>query len=95
MGAGQSWALVARGVVAADYLADWDDGQLPAGREEEPVVYVSAYAAEAFAVWVSGQLPAAPDRRRWVARLPFEPEWELRRPRRPGGSVATQRLRTA
>ena len=69
-------ALVARGVVAKDYLADWEDGAPPAGREREPVVYVSAFAAEAFAVWVSEQLAAAPDGGSWRARLPFEAEWE-------------------
>ena len=69
-------ALVARGVVAQDYLADWQDGAPPAGREREPVAYVSAFAAEAFAAWVSEQLGAAPDGRRRRARLPFEAEWE-------------------
>ena len=69
-------ALAARGLVAEDYLADWDDGGLAAGRASEPVVYVSAYAAEAFAAWVSEQLPPAPAGGSWLARLPFEPEWE-------------------
>ena len=68
--------LAARGLVAEDYLADWDDGRPPAGREDEPVVYLSAHAAEAFAAWFSGQLPPAPGGGRWLARLPFEPEWE-------------------
>ena len=69
-------ALVARGAVAQDYLADWEDGLPPAGREHEPVAYVSAYAAEAFAAWVSEQLPARPDGANWRARLPLEAEWE-------------------
>jgi formylglycine-generating enzyme required for sulfatase activity len=69
-------ALVARGVVAHDYLADWQDGAPPAGREREPVAYVSAFAAEAFAAWVSEQLAAAPEGGTWRARLPFEAEWE-------------------
>ena len=73
---GNRAALAARGLVAEDYLADWDAGQVPAGRASEPVVYVSAYAAEAFAAWVGGQLPAAPGGGRWLVRLPFEPEWE-------------------
>jgi len=68
--------LVARGLVAQDYLADWEDGAPPAGREREPVAYVSAFAAEAFAAWVSAQLGAAPDGGRWRARLPYEVEWE-------------------
>ena len=68
--------LAARGLVSEDYLADWADGQLPAGRAREPVVYVSAYAAEAFAAWVSEQLPPAPGGGSWQVRLPFEPEWE-------------------
>ena len=65
-----------RGLVAEDYLADWADGRPPVGREDEPVVYLSAHAAEAFAAWFSGQLPPAPGGGRWLARLPFEPEWE-------------------
>ena len=69
-------ALAARGLVAEDYLADWADGRPPVGREDEPVVYLSAHAAEAFAAWFSGQLPPAPGGGRWLARLPFEPEWE-------------------
>ena len=68
--------LVARGVVAQDYLADWVGSAPPAGRELEPVVYVSAFAAEAFADWVGAQLDAAPDGGRWRARLPLEAEWE-------------------
>lgn len=73
---GNRAALAARGLVAEDYLADWDAGQVPAGRAREPVVYVSAYAAEAFAAWVGGQLPPAPGGGSWQVRLPFEPEWE-------------------
>ena len=69
-------ALAERGLVAEDYLADWDDGRPPAGRDNEPVVYLSAFAAEAFAAWFSEQLPPAPGGGRWLARLPFEPEWE-------------------
>ena len=69
-------ALAARGLVAEDYLADWDDGRPPAGRENEPVVYLSAFAAEAFAAWLSEQLPPAPGGGRWLVRLPLEPEWE-------------------
>lgn len=68
--------LAARGLAAADYLADWEEGRVPPGRAGEPVVYVSAHAAEAFAAWVSGQLPPAPGGGSWQARLPFEPEWE-------------------
>ena len=68
--------MAARGLVAEDYLADWDDGQPPAGREDEPVVYLSAFAAEAFAAWFGEQLPPAPGGGRWLVRLPFEPEWE-------------------
>ena len=84
-------ALVARGAVARDYLADWQDGAPPAGREREPVAYVSAFAAEAFAAWVSEQLAAAPEGGTWRARLPFEAEWEyaarggLHGQRYPGG----------
>ena len=69
-------ALAARGLVAEDYLADWDDGRPPAGRENEPIVYLSAFAAEAFAAWLGEQLPPAPGGGRWLVRLPFEPEWE-------------------
>ena len=69
-------ALVARGLVTEDYLADWDDDRPPAGRQRDPVVYVSAFAAEAFADWANTQLPQAAGGSRWQARLPFEPEWE-------------------
>lgn len=69
-------ALVVRGVVAPDYLADWDNGAPPAGREREPVVYVSSFAAEAFAAWVGEQLAAAPDGGSWQVRLPSEAQWE-------------------
>lgn len=69
-------ALVARGVVAQDYLADWENGAPPAGREREPVVYVSAPAAEAFAAWVGEQLAAAPNGGHWQVRLPSEAQWE-------------------
>ena len=68
--------LAERGVVGHDYLADWVDGAPPAGREREPVVYVSAFAAEAFAAWVGEQLADAPDGGSWRVRLPFEAEWE-------------------
>jgi formylglycine-generating enzyme required for sulfatase activity len=69
-------ALVERGMVAQDYLADWEDDAPPAGREREPVVYVSAFAAEAFAAWFGEQLAAAPEGGGWQARLPYEAEWE-------------------
>ena len=69
-------ALAARGLVTEDYLADWDDGRPAAGRENEPVVYLSAFAAEAFAAWLGEQLPPTPGGGRWLVRLPFEPEWE-------------------
>ena len=83
-------ALAARGLVAEDYLADWEEGRVPPGRESEPVVYVSAHAAEAFAAWVSAQLPPAPGGGRRQARLPFEPEWEYaaRGAAAPGGHLA-------
>ena len=69
-------ALTARGVVAPDYLADWENGAPPAGREREPVVYVSAPAAEAFAAWVGEQLADAPNGGGWQVRLPSEAQWE-------------------
>ncbi|MDE0447166.1 MAG: SUMF1/EgtB/PvdO family nonheme iron enzyme [Spirochaetaceae bacterium] len=73
---GNRAALMARGVVAQDYLADWENGAPPAGREREPVVYVSAPAAEAFAAWVGEQLGAAPNGGSWQVRLPSEVQWE-------------------
>ena len=69
-------ALLTRGVVAEDYLADWEDGAPPPGRDREPVVYVSAFAAEAFAAWISEQLAGSADGAGWRARLPYEAEWE-------------------
>ena len=69
--------LLADGLVAEDYLADWVDGAPPPGREREPVVYVSAHAAEAFAAWLSQRVPPTAAGGRLRARLPFEPEWEF------------------
>lgn len=52
--------------------AVWQQGEAP---DNFPCVQVSWYAAAAFANWISSRL-FAPANRRWMVRLPTEPEWE-------------------
>lgn len=47
----------------------WQQGKLPAGREQHPVVMVSRQDAEAFAAWLSAKTG-----RQWS--LPTEQQWE-------------------
>ena len=68
-------ALVAEGLVTADYLGDWADGRPRPEALDLPVTYVSFHAAQAFATWV-GEHPSVRGAG-LVARLPHEPEWEL------------------
>ncbi|MBN2351138.1 MAG: SUMF1/EgtB/PvdO family nonheme iron enzyme [Spirochaetales bacterium] len=56
------------------YLKDWRGIDPPAGKENFPVIYVSAYAAEAYCDWLSGKLGSSVPRAR--VRLPYEAEWE-------------------
>jgi len=39
------------------FLFDWDNGTLPAGREDEPVVYVGIEEARAYCEWAGKRLP--------------------------------------
>ena len=71
---GNTAALTAKGLATEDYLADWANGRIPAGREELPVTTVSWHAAAAYCDWLSRRVqPALPGS---IARLPTEAEWE-------------------
>jgi formylglycine-generating enzyme required for sulfatase activity len=71
---GNRAALAAKGLATEDYLADWADGRIPAGREEFPVTMVSWHAAAAYCEWLSRRVQPALSGS--VARLPTEAEWE-------------------
>ncbi len=66
--------LESSGLVNESYLADWVNGRPAAGKEEMPVTNVSFFAAQAYCQWltrfVQEALPG------YVARLPYESEWE-------------------
>jgi iron(II)-dependent oxidoreductase len=68
-------ALVEQGLANTEYLADWLNGEPAADELDHPVVFVSAYAAEAYARWLSDDPVVAGAG--LIARLPYEPEWEL------------------
>ncbi|MEV6498425.1 formylglycine-generating enzyme family protein [Streptomyces prunicolor] len=48
----------------------WDDGAVPSGKEDHPVLEISAADAGAFCDWLTGQADS------WTFRLPTEAEWE-------------------
>ncbi|GGN13353.1 formylglycine-generating enzyme family protein [Streptomyces fuscichromogenes] len=48
----------------------WDDGTVPTGKEQHPVLQVALADAEAFCDWLTGQADG------WTLRLPTEAEWE-------------------
>jgi gamma-glutamyl hercynylcysteine S-oxide synthase len=67
-------ALAAKARVTEQYLGEWIDGAIPAGREDHPVTGVSFNAASAYCQWLARKAAsAAPG---WVVRLPTEAEWE-------------------
>ncbi|MBQ9417051.1 MAG: formylglycine-generating enzyme family protein [Bacteroidales bacterium] len=57
----------ATGVDAPRY---WDGGNIPAGRENHPVLWVSCNQAEAYCAWRSQHTEG------WTFRLPTSAEWE-------------------
>lgn len=48
----------------------WPNGEIPTGREEHPVLWVSYHEAEAYCDWLEGQYEG------FDFRLPTEAEWE-------------------
>lgn len=46
------------------YLTDWEDGQYPDGKAQQPIVFITWAAAQSFCRWSDG-------------RLPTEAEWEF------------------
>jgi iron(II)-dependent oxidoreductase len=67
-------SLLAQGRVTADYLASWQEDTYPSGASELPVTGVSFFAAQAFCSWLGERLPGGLGG--YVARLPYESEWE-------------------
>ncbi|MER5428893.1 SUMF1/EgtB/PvdO family nonheme iron enzyme [Streptomyces sp. NPDC002588] len=53
-----------------DAPAYWDDGAVPSGREQHPVLRISLTDAEAYCAWLSARAEG------WTFRLPTEAEWE-------------------
>jgi formylglycine-generating enzyme required for sulfatase activity len=66
--------LVAKGQAIDSYLSDWANGKPAPGTEELPITSISYFAAVAYCDWltrfVQAVLPG------YVARLPYESEWE-------------------
>ncbi len=67
-------SLKEAGLADDSYLTDWTGGRPPAGREDAPVTSVSYYAAAAYCEWLTPSAQAALPG--YVARLPYESEWE-------------------
>lgn len=49
----------------------WKDGKFPQGKDNHPVLWVSAEEAQDYCAWLSKKDP------KWTYRLPTEAEWEL------------------
>jgi len=54
--------------------AHWEEGRIPEGKEDHPVVHASWKDAVAFCEWLSSRLSKDSEER--VVRLPTEAEWE-------------------
>ncbi len=54
----------------------WEDGKVPAGLENHPVVHVTWTDAEAFCTWLTRRL-ATPAREGAAAQLPTEAQWDF------------------
>ncbi|MGO9412232.1 MAG: SUMF1/EgtB/PvdO family nonheme iron enzyme [Spirochaetia bacterium] len=67
-------ALVANGQANDSYLSDWVNARPPAGTEDLPVTSVSFFAATAYCDWLTRSVQAVLPG--YVARLPYESEWE-------------------
>lgn len=61
--------LLGNKLVTENYLSEWQAEQIPDGRDNFPVVYVSFAAASAYCDWLSSKSSLN-------ARLPYESEWE-------------------
>ncbi len=67
-------ALVNRGDVSRDYLADWQGDSFPTGTARHPVTGVSHTAAKAYCKWLTSKLPDS--LAEYEVRLPYDEEWE-------------------
>ncbi len=66
--------LEAAGLATGSYLSGWVNARPPAGTEDMPVTNVSFPAAQAYCEWLMRFVQAAMPG--YVARLPYESEWE-------------------
>ena len=66
--------LVANGQANDSYLSDWVNARPLAGTEDLPVTSVSFFAATAYCDWLTRSVQAVLPG--YVARLPYESEWE-------------------
>jgi len=66
--------LTVRGLAEDSYLSSWVNGKAPVGSDDLPVTSVSFFAAQAYCEWLSRVVRAALPG--YVARLPYESEWE-------------------
>jgi formylglycine-generating enzyme required for sulfatase activity len=67
-------SLTAAGLADESYLSDWVNGRPTSSGEEAPVTHVSFYAAQAYCDWLTPAVQAVIPG--YVARLPYESEWE-------------------
>jgi formylglycine-generating enzyme required for sulfatase activity len=67
-------ALMRRGDVTEQYLADWEGESFPEGASRLPVTGVSFSAAGAYCSWLESKLPGS--LAGYEVRLPYDAEWE-------------------